>query len=54
MNDDLYKRETCFIIFSTIIALIIIGVSLWLLQQPSCWSKYTTEREAIMHCEGKL
>ena len=53
-NEQMRKRENSFIMFSSIIAIILIAVTLWLLNQPSCWSKYTNERDAIANCEGKL
>lgn len=51
MTEEQAKRENCFAIFGMIVSLIAIGVTLWLLNQPSCWQRYDTETQAIQQCE---
>lgn len=53
---DLTKRESCLFIVNMIAALGILFMFLALLswyqeRQENCWSKYSTEQEAIQNCE---
>lgn len=54
---DLTKKETAYFITFALVALTIMfgGLFLWSKTQvnENCWSKYETEEQAIIKCEGE-
>jgi hypothetical protein len=55
MNEKVSNKEIVLSvsIFAVMIAFLIYGfIGLEVGRTDNCWSKYSTEREAIMHCEG--
>jgi hypothetical protein len=50
---DLTKRESAYFIISSIAALGVVIMTLWLWAgtQENCWDKYQTEDAAIQACE---
>jgi hypothetical protein len=57
MSDNLSKKETGYFITLALVALTIMfgGLFFWAQTQVdnNCWSKYTTEEQAIINCEGE-